>query len=418
MTRPEACLYLVSRYPGVTHTFIVGEVRALRAAGVRVETASIRRVGRSELLSEVDRIEAGRTHAILPTNVARLARSHGRALARSPGVYLRTLARALRLSHAGGRPRLWQAFYFVESILLWDWLRSQKIRHIHVHHANVGADVALLTCAYVNASGAWPPWTWSMTIHGPTELIDVDSHKLARKVADAAAVVCISDYARSQILAFARPEDLAKLRTIRCGINIDTFRRTGPHAARAGRDRGAEILCVAALSRRKGHRVLLQAFAEARRKQPDARLTLVGDGPERAALELQAAELQLGDGVIFTGALGHDRLAALYERADIFCLPSFAEGVPIVLMEAMAMELPVVTSNVMGIPELVEHGRSGLVVPPARPDLLAQALLSLLEDPALREAMGAAGRARVARDYEIRDAVAALHAQLKPLLGK
>lgn len=417
MSVREACLYLVSRYPGVTHTFIVGEVRALRAAGVHVETASVRRIFADELLSETDRTEYDATYAILPTSLPGLLRSHGHAFLRARGAYARTFARALRLSHAGGRPRLWQAFYFGESILLWERMHRGDIRHIHVHHANVSADIAMLTCAYANASGAERRWTWSLTIHGPTELLDVASHKLPAKVADASAVICTSDYARSQVSAFAAAEELPKVHTVHCGIDVATF----PGAAREPTTDipvadGIEILCVAAISRRKGHLVLLEAFAEVRDEHAGARLTLVGDGSERSLVERRVRDLGLVDAVTLTGAVGHDRVTELYERAHIFCLPSFGEGIPTVLMEAMAMELPVVTTNVMGISELVEHESSGLVVAPARPDLLARSLLRLVTDSELRREMGTAGRERVIRDFEIGGAIASLRECLGPLL--
>ena len=148
---------------------------------------------------------------------------------------------------------------------------------------------------------------------------------------------------------------------------------------------------MAALSRRKGHVVLLEALASVLEQVPEARLTLAGDGAERAFLEGRAAELGVAHAVEFLGAVEHDRMAALYEAADVFCLPSFAEGVPVVLMEAMAMEIPVVATEIMGVPELVEHEVSGLLVPPARPDLLADALVRLLGDPELRDGWGQPG---------------------------
>src|SRR5690606_36410441 len=121
--------------------------------------------------------------------------------ARAPRAYVRTLRRVLGLAPAGGRPRLWQLFYFAEAMLLWRWMVQRGVRHVHVHHANVSSDVALLACAYANAAGARRRWSWSLTIHGPTELLDVGAHKLAAKVADAEHVVCTSDFARSQVWA-------------------------------------------------------------------------------------------------------------------------------------------------------------------------------------------------------------------------
>ena len=405
----EGCAYLVSRYPSVTQTFVAGEVRELRRSGMRVETATVRRAPADEPLSARDREERARTYAILPPRPGRLVAAHLRALAAAPGAYLATLGHALRSAPAGGRARLWQLFYFGEAMLLWAWLRERRLHHVHVHHANVASDVAMLVCRYANASGARPDWTWSLTVHGPTELLDVAGHRLADKVADAALVVCISDFTRSQVAAVADPDHLGKLHTVRCGIDVGDFRPgDAPRASH-------QILCVAALSRRKGHAVLLEALAHLRHRLPDAELVLAGDGPERAFLEGHAHTLGLDGAVRFVGAVDHDRVADLGARAAVFCLPSFAEGVPTVLMEAMAMELPVVATNVMGVPELVDHERTGLLVPPARADLLAGALERLLIDPDLRRAMGRAGRRRVEQDYERGAAVSALRSLLAPL---
>jgi len=408
-----ACAYLVSRYPSVTHTFVAGEVRGLRAAGVRVETASVRQVPATEALARADREELQRTWAIVPPKPLELVGSHLRALVRHPVAYVATLVRALKMTHAGGRARLWQLFYFGEAMLLWSWMRRHGLHHAHVHHANVSADVALLACAYANRAGADPRWSWSITLHGPTEFFDVVAHKLAAKIADADAVICISDFARSQVASLADPATLAKVHTVRCGIDLSAFSPREEQQPASS----AEILCVAALSRRKGHAVLLDALPAVLREVPHARLTLAGDGAEREFLEARAAELGIADAVRFLGAVEHDRMVALYRAADVFSLPSFAEGVPVVLMEAMAMRIPVVATEIMGVPELVDHETNGLLVPPARPDLLAAALVRLLADPALREQMGKEGRRRVSEDYDARASVSGVRRVLEPLMG-
>jgi glycosyltransferase involved in cell wall biosynthesis len=411
---PESCAYLVARYPGASLSFILGEVQALRDAGVRVETASVRRAEDWEVLSDRDRAERDTTRALLPVSTWKLLTTHARALTRHPRAYLATLLRALQLAHAGGRVRLWQLFYFAEAILFWEWMEQERLHHVHVHFANVSSDVAMIACGFANAAGAQPRWTWSMTLHGPVELADVASHKLAAKANDAVAVVCISDFAHSQVAALVEPETVDRLHTIRCGIDVTAF---APRKRQPGDGGQQEILCVGALQRRKAHRVLLEAFAEVLAALPGVRLTLVGGGPERDALERRTAELGIGEAVEFAGSVGHDRVGDFYARADVFCLPSFAEGVPTVLMEAMAMEVPVVATRIMGIPELVEHERSGLLVAPARPDELADALRRLLTDRELAERLGREGRKQVSARYNRPAATAALHELLSPLIS-
>jgi colanic acid/amylovoran biosynthesis glycosyltransferase len=401
-----ACAYLTSRYPGLTHSFIVGEVRGLRELGIRVDTVSVRRVSDDEVLSPLDAEEHRRTYAILPTSMTHVIRCHTRALLRHPRAYVGTLGWALRQSPPGFRAHLWGLFYFGEAMLLWSWLRDRDLHHVHVHHANVAADVALLACHFANHDSPSPRWTWSLSLHGPTELWDVQSHNLPMKMHDASAVVCISDFTRSQVSAFMDPSDLERLHTVRCGIDVAHF--CAAHTPRPENGNVVRILCVAAMSRRKGHAVLLEAMSQLVAQDMPVRLTLAGDGPERPRLEADVRRLGLVGAVDFVGAVGHGDVVNLYAACDIFCLPSFSEGLPTVLMEAMAMERPVVATNVMAVSELVEHEHSGLLVPPARADLLADALARLVRDREERSRMGKAGRARVVQDFDQASAVKAL----------
>jgi glycosyltransferase involved in cell wall biosynthesis len=168
------------------------------------------------------------------------------------------------------------------------------------------------------------------------------------------------------------------------------------------------VLCVGRLVGVKGQAVLLQALARLIADGVNVELAFVGDGPRGGHLRSEAERLGVSEAVTFTGAVGQDEIARWYRWADVFCLASFAEGVPVVLMEAMATGLPVVTTTIAGIPELVEHGRSGLLVPPGRADLLASALGTLVADPAMRAEMGAHGRAAVIAGFAQRECAARL----------
>ena len=396
--------YLVGNYPTVSHTFIAREVAGLRARGVDVQTFSVRRTPPEQLLTAADRRAAEETSVILPPPIGELLGAHLRALARRPRRYLATLALAQRVSPAGARHRLWHLFYFAEAILLAERLRRRGIGHLHAHFANVATAVALLAAHYDEPDGL----TWSFTMHGPSEFDDVTRFALAEKVRRATFVACIGDYCRSQLMKLVEPSQWGKLTIVHCGL--DTTRFTP--VERAERP-AAAVLCVGRLVPDKGQSILLAALADLRARGVAITATFAGDGPERAALEAQAERLGLDGAVEFAGAVGQDRVHELYAAADVFCLPSFAEGVPVVLMEAMATGLPVVTTRIMGIPELVEHDVAGLLVPPGRADALAAALDALAADPQRRAAMGRAGRAKVVAEYDIEQSVAALHAQLE-----
>jgi glycosyltransferase involved in cell wall biosynthesis len=386
--------YVSSRYPAVSHTFIQREVAALRAIGIDVDTVAIRRAAAGEVLSQADRAEARTTYAILPVTLRRLAGAHLGALLRYPRAYRTTLARALKLAPRGLRGRLWQMFYFGEAVVLWDHARRRRVGHLHAHFANVGSDVALLA-ARLGAAAGRGPRSWSMTMHGSTEFYDVREHRLPEKVADAAFVACISDFTRSQLMLSADPADWGKLELVRCGVDPEAF----APPARDGDRPPLRVLTVSRLVPGKGFALLLDALADAVGRGHDVVLAVVGDGPDGDALRARARRLGIVERVRWLGAVGQDEIRGHYAQADVFCLPSFAEGVPVVLMEAMAAELAVVATRIAGIPELVADGESGLLVTPARADELADALARLAADPQLRRRLGRAGREAVLDGY-------------------
>jgi colanic acid/amylovoran biosynthesis glycosyltransferase len=385
--------YVCNRYPAVANNYILDEVLALRELGLDVEVISVRRPRPGDMLARVDYAEHARTHYLVPPGLWELCSAHLRALLTRPIQYLSTLLLAWRLSAPGFRAHLWQLLYFAEAVMVWQHCKRRDVRHLHAHHAFVASDDALLA-AHLGR------WSWSLSMHGPTEFYDVRGTRLAEKVAHADAVVCISDFCRSQLMGLTEPSRWNKLHVVRCGVRVERFARS---AARDGTGAGpVGVLNVARHVPVKGHITLLEALVRVLERGLPVTLTLIGDGPERTTLERRVHELALEQHVRILGAVGQDDIREQYERADIFCLPSSAEGLPIVLMEAMAMELPVVASQVMGVSELVEHDVSGLLVTPARPDLLADALERLASDPALRASMGAAGRKKVLAAHDVR----------------
>jgi glycosyltransferase involved in cell wall biosynthesis len=387
--------YLCNRYPAVSLTFILREIRALRLLGVDVDTFAIRRALPGHLLSPVDREEHARTYAVLPPDPAKLALAHLVAIALHPLRYVETFVLAMRLRPRGLRGAIWQCFYFAEAITIWRECRRRGITHIHAQFANVATDVALLASHFGGGD-----WSWSFTLHGPVEFYDVFQSRLTEKLNRAKFVVCISDFARSQAMAFVDRKRWEKLHVVHCGVDPGAF-RPGERSSGAAPGGRLRVLSVGRLIDLKGHAVLLDAIAASRDDGVEMRLTVVGDGPCRDALESLASQLGIAEQVTFAGSVGQDQILKFYADADAFCLSSFAEGVPVVLMEAMAMEIPVVATRIAGIPELVEHGLSGLLVAPGRSDQLAGALATLAGDPQQRRTMGAAGRAKVIAEFDV-----------------
>ncbi|WP_432547377.1 glycosyltransferase [Kineococcus sp. SYSU DK004] len=400
-SRP-AVAYLVSRYPTLSHAFIENEVEALRAAGVEVHTFSVRPAPADQQRSARSRREAATTTTVLDrARAGAWATASGRAL-RRPGALAAAAALAARSGPGTARSKVWQAFYLAEAVAVLDEMRRRDLRHLHVHFANNGADIARLVVAMGRAQdGPDAGWRWTLSMHGPTEFEQVDAFDLPAKVRSADAVACISDFCRSQLMRHVEPEHWGKLGLVRMAVDADRF--ADASAERAGRPAGPlRVLFVGRLVPEKGPALLLDAVARLRRAEPglDLRVRVVGSGPLAGDLAQQVAREGLGDVVDLVGPLGNEELPAQYAWADVFCLPSFAEGVPVVLMEAMATALPVVTTRIAGVPELVRDGVDGRLVTAGRVDALVDALREVaLAGPEERRERGAAGRRHVVEEF-------------------
>jgi glycosyltransferase involved in cell wall biosynthesis len=401
--------YLTGRYPGISHTFIMREVRALRALGVTVDTFSVWPTDSSLLLARADREEHQATVTLLPLRPWPTARAHLGALVGHPRRYLSTARQALALRRPGLRGWVLSVTWMLESIALWAHCRGRDIRHLHVHLNGTAPAVALLLVHFANGDRADEPdrWTWSMTVHGPSEFYDTLGERLAEKVRASSFVVCISDFCRSQLMGLVEERYWSKLHVVHCGVDHSVFAPPAPTASKQA-DSGERsapgplrVLNVGRLVPVKGHALLIRSIAELRALGVDATLTVIGDGPVRAELECLIGELELEAQVNLLGAIGQDEIVAHYQQADVFCMASFAEGVPVVLMEAMAQEMPVVAPAIMGIPELVEDRVSGMLVRPARADELTRALRELAQTPSLAGELGRRGREKVVEEFAI-----------------
>jgi glycosyltransferase involved in cell wall biosynthesis len=361
---------------------------------VEVHTVTPERARPEDVLSPADEREFATTYAWRPIRPLHHLRAHADALVRRRGAYLVALRRSWSRRRAGVRSKIWHLAYFAQGVVLWHRCRLAGVRHIHVHFANSSSDIAM---AAVELGG--DGWSWSLNVHGPAEFYDVPGFQVATKVDDARFVVCISDFCRSQLMAFADPAGWDKLRVVHCGVDVASL---APACGPAKTDGDAlDVVCVGRLVPVKGQLVLLEAVARLRADGIDTRLTLVGEGPSRPQLEARIAELGLGEHVEITGAVAHPRALAWVASADVFCLASFAEGVPVSLMEAMALGVPVVSTRIMGIPELIADGESGLLVPPGDADRLTAALTALARDPSLRARLAAAGRQAVETEFDV-----------------
>jgi glycosyltransferase involved in cell wall biosynthesis len=388
-TACPAVSYLASEYPAVSHTFILREVQAVRRLGVRTVTFSVNRPGNLEVMTGAERKEASATTNLKTFSPAALVRANLAVLAKSAIGWLRMASRAMSLCWTGPKSPLKAAAYFAEAAVLLEGMLKAGSNHVHVHFANPAATVALLAAS----SGLV---TMSLSVHGPDEFSNVERDMLAGKVAASSFVRCISHFCKSQVMRHVPFSVWGKLEVVRCGVDVSKFSpRPDPGNS------VPVILCLGRLAPAKAQHLLIEALALLAREGVAFKAVFVGGGPDRASLESLAEKLGLVDSVEFTGPLGQQDVLERYRSADVFALPSFAEGLPVVLMEAMAMKIPCLTTHIAGIPELVKDEVNGLLVPAGDVRSLARSLGRLLKDQNLRAKLGERARKAVLEAYDI-----------------
>ena len=381
--------YLVSKYPAVNHTYILREIRELRSLGWEVHVASIRSDTRpvSDLTND-EREERSSTWPLTEQGVGAAVLAHLATLATRAPTYAAGMLYALRLGGGCLGRTFWNLLYFTEAIMAGRWMLNRGISHMHIHFAStVGLFVAKVF-----------PVTISITIHGPAEFEDISVFYLREKVQASSFVCAISSYGRSQLMKASAQGQWHKIELLPLGIDPDRF---VPGSAPPSDPSTFDIISVAQLTPVKAQHVLIDAIAKLVQEGRGVRLRLVGEGPDRPSLENHIVECGLSGKVSLEGALNQDQLRILYGKSDVFALASFAEGVPVVLMEAMAMEIPCVATWIAGIPELIQDGIDGLLVAPSDVDQLSAAIRRLMDDPDLRRRVARAGRRQVVEKYNL-----------------
>lgn len=389
MTLPPRVAYLVNQYPKVSHSFIRREIRALERLGVEVLRFSVRGHA-DELVDPEDLEERGRTDYILRTGAFRILLAVLGVLLRSPFAFFRGLRLALGMSQKADRPLPLHLIYFAEACLLLTKLRGSGVSHLHAHFGTNSAEVAMLTREL-----GGPPF--SFTVHGPEEFDKPAFIGLPRKIEKAAFVVAISSYGRSQLYRLISSEHWEKIHVVHCGLEPafhDGVYSEPPEVAR--------LVCVGRLCEQKGQLLLLDAASRLVAEGVAFELVLAGDGEMRAEIEQRIQARGLQSRVRITGWISSDQVRDEILAARALVLPSFAEGLPVVIMEAMALGRPVLSTFVAGIPELVREDREGWLVPAGDVEALVQAVRRCLEAPqqVLRQ-MASSARERVVQRHDI-----------------
>lgn len=382
--------YLINQYPKVSHAFIRREIQAVEAAGVEVFRCSVRRSAEG-LMDVADRAEAERTHVLLDGGTWALLGALMAALLRTPLRLIRTCGRAWTLGRRSPRGVLRHVIYLAEACLLVRWLRREGIEHVHAHFGTNTTTVALLAH---ELSGV----RFSFTAHGPEEFDGAWAWSLRDKIERASFVVAVSHFGRSQLLRQCGLPYWSRVHVVRCGVDgafLDHPAQDLPNERR--------LISIGRLSEQKGQLLLIEALARVREAGRSVRLTLIGDGEMRAQVVEAIARAGLGASVQLVGAADSQTIRRALDESSVMVLPSFAEGLPVVIMEALARSRPVLSTYVAGIPELVQAGRNGWLVPAGSVDALSAAIIEVLDAPTEQlQRWGEFGRACVAEQHDIR----------------
>jgi len=388
--------YLINQYPKVSHSFIRREILELERLGAQVQRIALR--GWEQILVDAgDVAEQGRTRYVLKAGLPGILAALAGQLLRQPLRFSQGLWQVLVMYRGSDRALLKHLICFAEGCVVAQWVRKAEARHIHAHFGTNSAEVAL----FASLLGGVP---YSFTVHGPEEFDHPAGLRLPEKIRRAALVVAVSSYGRSQLYRWAQYADWPRIHVIHCGLDA-SFIDALPTATQQSQ----RLVCVGRLSEQKGQLLLLEALRQVLDRGCRCHLVLAGDGEMRDVIEARVEELRLQNDVSITGWLDSGQIRQQILSARALVLPSFAEGLPVVLMESLALHRPVIATSVAGIPELVSPDHGGWLMPAGDPEALAGAMIDCLQAGHDRlSTVAAAGRQRVLQNHDIRTECARL----------
>ena len=379
--------YFTNIYPAVSHTFIRREICALETLGISIVRFAIK--PGPDLVDDEDKAEMARTRFLVGASTVELLRCCGTTLLTQPLAAISAIRQALRLGWRSEAGVLRHLAYVVEAAMLAQWCRRDGLEHIHVHFGTNAAAIALLAKEFGDIS-------YSFTAHGPDEFEKAPLLSLGKKLDRATFAVCVSSFGRSQYMRWSPPGLWSKIAVVHCGLDRAFFDRPVlPPPA------NMRLVCVGRLDARKAQLLLVAAARRLLEEGTRCEIVIVGDGTMRPIIEEAIRQAGVQEMVILIGSASGDRVKAEIEAARALVLPSFSENMPVVLMEAMALGRPVISTYIAGIPELVKPGKTGWLVPAGDEVALTQAMREALAAPVERLAMmGEAARCHILDQHE------------------
>lgn len=396
--------YLINEYPKVSHSFIRREILALERLGCSVARIAIRGWN-AESPEPEDRAETRRTRYVLQGGALPLVSATLAVMCSKPKRFARALLQALRMMRHSGRSLI-HLIYLAEACLVARWVRDAQIDHLHAHFGSNPAEVAMLAACLSDR-------TYSFTAHGTVETDNPRLIGIGEKIRNAQFVVAVSSYIKAQLCRWVEYSHWGKVHVIHCGVD-QAFSRCEDVAPPSA----ATLLCVGRLSAEKGQLLLIDAVRRIRDQGLPCELVLAGDGELRQVIEQRVRELDLQEVVRITGWIDSETVRKEMLASRALVVPSFAEGLPVVIMEAMLLQRPVISTYVAGIPELVKDGRTGWLVPAGDVDALAEAIKQCLQSPLqMILDMGRQGRERALERHDVDQEARKLYARFAAMLS-
>ena len=389
--------YLMNTYPMTSTTFIRREIEALERLGLDVKRYAAR-VWREKLVDARDVAEVGRTHYVLTGNATALVAAFVRELVVNPRGSWRGIEATWRLAANAGGLNIKHFAYLLQSAYLRQMAQRDGIEHIHAHFSTNATAVAMLSRLMGGPS-------YSFTAHGPDEFDNAECSSLDTKLANAAFAVAISHHCKKKLMHFGGAIYDDKINIVHCGLTMDEFQPAGEISAD-----NQTFVCVGRLCLQKGQTLIPAAIATLKNDFPALKVVLIGDGESRADIERAIASHGVGANIELRGWVRNHEVHEVLRNSRALVLPSLAEGLPVVIMEAFALGRPVISTHIDGIPELLDAS-CGWIVPASSVEELTAALReALLATPKELARKGAEGRVRVAAGFDV-------DAEARKLLG-
>ena len=382
--------YFTNQYPKVSHSFIRREILALEKLGHSVERFALRS-DEAELVDPVDQSEFTKTSYVLSESKISIIVACLQVIFKRPLRFLTTFILAIKLGFRSDRGVLRNIAYLLESCVLLTWQRDKDIQHVHAHFGTNSTSVVMFAHLLGGAG-------YSFTVHGPEEFDKPEFISLAEKIKYSRFVVAISSYGRSQMFRWIPSEQWSKVKVVHCGLDAEFLADNNIVSPNVSR----QLVCVGRLCEQKGQLFLLESMKALKDDGVNCHLVLAGAGPMRAEVERRISAYGLTEQVTITGWISSAQVKQILIDSRGLVLPSFAEGLPVVIMEALALYRPVITTYVAGIPELVKNSENGWLIPAGDVDALTAAMKGLLTaDNHQLEAMGRCGHADVNAQHNI-----------------